>query len=123
MPKEVQVCGPAPLHMGDEPQQFLHRDGDQNRGCDQAAADRLLLFALPEAAGVFVSSKRAQAGEEREGEHRKRYVTMPTGPTTRFTMIKSGLPLADWKHSSIVQRNPGTAARSRSSLVRGPNMT
>ena len=57
---EVQVCELAPLHMGNEPPQFLHRDGDQNRGCGQAAADRLLLFALPEAVGVFVSSKRAR---------------------------------------------------------------
>ena len=46
--------------MRDEFSQFLHTDSDEYRRFDHAAVDRLLLFALPDEAVLFASSKRAR---------------------------------------------------------------
>ena len=58
-PVESDV-GATPLEMRDQPSQFLHADRDHGRRFDHAAADRLLLFALPDVAMLFASSKRAR---------------------------------------------------------------
>jgi hypothetical protein len=50
--------------MDDEPTQFLHADGDKYHAFLQTAVDRLVLFALSEAASIRISSKRVQDREQ-----------------------------------------------------------
>ena len=42
---------------------------------------------------MYFEQAGAQTGKKREGEHRKRHMTMPAVPTARLAVIKSGFAL------------------------------
>ncbi len=60
MPVEAHIWRTRSLQMCDQPSQFLHAYRNEGDRFDQAAADRLLLFALLDEASLLACSKRAR---------------------------------------------------------------